>query len=169
MVPTGSNPTVGMGSRSEGSTWSITSACFFIIWAYVPWFGVKTTKIKIEGMTCLNCAVQVQRALVAVPTVKFVGVSIGAATVEHENASPEKLLQAVRIAGDFKGEITTPRLTLQIPQPQAWLQKTLKLAMAKFLGHPAPPPNEAVVSEAGSRPAIHAGYIGQSRRVSPLP
>jgi len=130
-------------------------------------FAVKSIQITIEGMSCLDCAVQVQRALAAVPTVKFVGVTIGAATVEHENASPEQLLQAVHAAGDFKGGITTPRLAPQIPQPQAWLQKAVKLAMAKILGNL---PNEVGVSEAGSRPrAIHAGYLGQSQMVSPIP
>jgi copper chaperone CopZ len=131
--------------------------------------AVNTIKITIEGMSCLDCAVKVQRALAAVPSVRFVGVTVGEATVEHENASDEQLLQAIRTAGDFAGEIRNPRFTPQIPQPQAWLQKTLKPALAKFWGHPALPPNEAVVSEAGSRPTIDAGYIGQSRKVSPLP
>ena len=54
-------------------------------------FAVKSIQITIEGMSCLNCAVQVQRALASVPTVNFVAVTIGAATVEHENASPEQL------------------------------------------------------------------------------
>lgn len=130
-------------------------------------FAVKSIQITIEGMSCLNCAVQVQRALAAVPTVKFVGVTIGSATVEHENASHEQLLQAIRTAGDFTGEIRTPRLTPQIPQPQAWLQKTVRSAMAKIFGKP---PNQAGIAEAGStRPAIHVEYIGQSQMVFPTP
>ena len=99
-------------------------------------FGVNTIKITIEGMSCLNCAVQVQRALAAVPTVKFVGVTIGAATVEHENASQEQLLQAIRTAGDFKGkigEIQTLLVMPRIPQPQGWLRQTVKLAMARII------------------------------------
>jgi len=130
-------------------------------------FAVKSIQITIEGMSCLNCAVQVRRALATVPTVKFVGVTIGAATVEHENASPEQLVQAIRTAGDFAGHIRTPRHTLQIPQPQAWLQKTVRSAMAKILGTL---PNEADVAETVStRPAIRAEYIGQSRMVFPIP
>jgi copper chaperone CopZ len=130
-------------------------------------FGVNTIKITIEGMSCLDCAVRVQRALAAVPMVKFVGVTIGAATVDHENASPEQLLQAIRTAGDFTGEIRTPGFTPQIPRPQAWLQKTVGSAMAKILGKL---PDEAGVSETGATcPAIRAGCIGQSRMVSPIP
>lgn len=67
---------------------------------------MKTTKIRIDGMTCANCATHVQKALEAVPTVKDVRVSMDeGATVEHESASDDQLLRAVRAAGDYKGEI----------------------------------------------------------------
>jgi copper chaperone CopZ len=67
---------------------------------------MKATRIKIDGMTCLNCVTHVQKALEAVPTVKDVTVTLDeGATVEHENASDEQLLRAVRAAGDYKGEI----------------------------------------------------------------
>lgn len=67
---------------------------------------MRTTRIRIDGMTCANCATHVQKALEAVPTVNDVRVSLGeGATVEHENASDEQLLRAVRAAGDYKGEV----------------------------------------------------------------
>jgi copper chaperone CopZ len=67
---------------------------------------MKTTKIKIEGMTCANCVTHVQKALEAVPTVNDVSVSVGdGATVQDENASDEQLLRAIRAAGDYQGEI----------------------------------------------------------------
>jgi copper chaperone CopZ len=61
--------------------------------------------MEIEGMTCLNCVTHVQKALEAVPTVKDAKVVEGEATVEHENASDEQLLRAVRAAGDYTGKI----------------------------------------------------------------
>lgn len=67
---------------------------------------MKITRIKIDGMTCANCATHVQKALEAIPTVKDVRVSLGdGATVQHETASDEQLLRAVRAAGDYAGEI----------------------------------------------------------------
>lgn len=66
---------------------------------------MKTTGIKIDGMTCMNCVTHVQKALEAVPTVKDAKVVVGEATVEHENASDEQLLRAIRSAGDYSGKI----------------------------------------------------------------
>ena len=68
---------------------------------------VKTVKIQIEGMSGLTCATHLLRTLSAVPTVRGLGVSIGLATVEHENASVEELLDAIRAAGNYRGEIIT--------------------------------------------------------------
>lgn len=67
--------------------------------------GVKTTRIGIEGMTCLNCVTHVQKALEAVSAVKEAKVVEGEATVEHDGASDEELLRAVRAAGDYVGKI----------------------------------------------------------------
>jgi copper chaperone CopZ len=69
---------------------------------------MKTTQIKINGMSCANCATHVQKALEAVPNVKDVEVTLdGGATVEHENASDEQMLRAIRAAGDYQGEIVS--------------------------------------------------------------
>lgn len=68
---------------------------------------MKTTKIKISGMRCANCATHVEKALEATPGVKNVNVTLDeGATVEHEGASNEQLLRAFRAAGDYTGEIT---------------------------------------------------------------
>ena len=66
---------------------------------------MKRTRIKIEGMSCLNCVTHVQKALEAVPTVKDVHVVVGEATVDHANAGNEQLLRAIRAAGDYAGQI----------------------------------------------------------------
>ena len=67
---------------------------------------MKNTKIKISGMSCANCATHIQKALEAVPSVKDVTVTLEeGATVEHENASDEQMLRAVRAAGNYHGEI----------------------------------------------------------------
>jgi len=47
----------------------------------------------------------VQKALEAVPTVNDVDVEEGQAVVKHENAPDELLLNAVRAARDYAGEI----------------------------------------------------------------
>ncbi|HEX9047280.1 MAG TPA: heavy-metal-associated domain-containing protein [Verrucomicrobiae bacterium] len=65
---------------------------------------MKTTKIKIEGMSCLNCVTHVQKALEAVPAVKEVAVVVGEATVTHD-AAEEQLLRAIHVAGDYRGQI----------------------------------------------------------------
>ncbi len=66
---------------------------------------MKTTRIKIEGMSCENCVKHVQKALTAVPTVQVAIVTVGEATVKHDNASHEQLLAAVQSAGDYTGRI----------------------------------------------------------------
>lgn len=66
-----------------------------------------TTRLKIEGMTCLNCVTHVQKALEAVPGVKDVTVTQGeGATVEHSDANETELLRAVAAAGGYKAEVT---------------------------------------------------------------
>jgi copper chaperone CopZ len=94
---------------------------------------VETLKIKIEGMSCLDCAIRVQRALGAVPSVKCVRVAVGLATVEHESALEEQLLQAIQTAGNYKGAIETPSIPRQIPQPREWMQTAIKAAVAKII------------------------------------
>jgi copper chaperone CopZ len=67
---------------------------------------MKTTRIKIDGMTCLNCVTHVQKALEAVPTVKRVDMALGEeAAIQHEAASDDQLLRAVRAAGNYRGQI----------------------------------------------------------------
>jgi len=67
---------------------------------------MNTTKIKIAGMTCANCATHVQNALKAVPGVIDVRVAFNEdAVVRHEAVPEEQMLQAVRAAGDYHGEI----------------------------------------------------------------
>jgi copper chaperone CopZ len=76
-----------------------------------PWFrgkdqSMKITRINIQGMTCANCATHVQKALEAVPGVKDVRVALReGATIEHEGATEDQLLRAVRAAGDYNGEV----------------------------------------------------------------
>lgn len=66
----------------------------------------KEIKLKIEGMTCLNCVTHVQKALEAVPGVKEVSVRQDeGATVQHEGADTQQLIAAVRAAGDYKAEV----------------------------------------------------------------
>lgn len=67
---------------------------------------MKTTRIRIAGMTCANCMTHVEKALEAVPNVKEVQVTLDeGATVQHDGASDDQLLRAVRAAGDYQGEI----------------------------------------------------------------
>lgn len=74
---------------------------------------MKTEIIKIDGMTCANCMTHVQKALEAVPTVIGVDVEEGRATIKHEKATQEQLLNAVRAAGDYSGRIV---------QEMSWIQ-----------------------------------------------
>lgn len=63
-------------------------------------------RLKIEGMTCLNCVTHVQKALEAVPGVTDVTVTQDeGATIQHDGAEIEQLTAAVRAAGDYKAEI----------------------------------------------------------------
>jgi copper chaperone CopZ len=73
---------------------------------------MKKVEISIEGMSCLNHAVHVQRALSAVPMVKSVRVTIGMAIVEHD-ASDEQLLRAIGAAGNYKGRIGSEQKLLK--------------------------------------------------------
>lgn len=64
------------------------------------------TNMKIEGMTCLNCVTHVEKALRAVPGVKEVTVRQDeGATVEHDGASEQELIQAVAAQGGYKAEV----------------------------------------------------------------
>lgn len=94
---------------------------------------MKTVIIKIEGMSCLDCAIRVQRALAAVPSVKCVYVAVGVATVKHEDASEEQLLQAVRTAGNYRGVVEPPRLAGQIQESRKVVRTTIK-AIAELFG-----------------------------------
>ena len=55
------------------------------------------TELKIEGMSCGHCVSAVKRALEAVAGVKQADVDLanGRATVQHEGAPIEALIQAV--------------------------------------------------------------------------
>lgn len=65
-----------------------------------------TTKLKIDGMTCLNCVTHIQKALEAVPGVSNVTVTQGeGATVDHTGTDGQQLIAAVRAAGDYKAEV----------------------------------------------------------------
>jgi copper chaperone CopZ len=65
---------------------------------------MKMTKVSIEGMTCLNCADHVQKALAAVPKVKEVTVTLDeGAALEHEGADEGAMRRAGRAAGDYAG------------------------------------------------------------------
>lgn len=65
-----------------------------------------TTRLRIAGMTCLNCVTHVQKALEAVPGVTGATVTQGeGATVEHTGADTRQLLAAVRAAGDYRAEV----------------------------------------------------------------
>jgi copper chaperone CopZ len=67
---------------------------------------MKTTKIRIEGMTCLNCVAHVEKSLEAVPGVKEASVTLDeGAVVQHENVEENKLLSAIQSAGDYRGTI----------------------------------------------------------------
>lgn len=66
----------------------------------------QTTRLKIAGMTCVNCVVHVEKALQAVPGVSDVTVALEkGATVEHDGADTQLLVHAVEAAGDYKAEV----------------------------------------------------------------
>jgi copper chaperone CopZ len=103
---------------------------FEIVLAYKILVGkrMKKVEISIEGMSCLNHAVHVQRALSAVPTVTGVGVTIGMAIVEHDT-SDEQLLRAIGAAGNYKGRIGSGQkplkstISLDEKRPVSFLSK----------------------------------------------
>jgi copper chaperone CopZ len=65
-----------------------------------------TTKLKIQGITCLKCVTHVDKSLRAVPRVKDVTVRQDeGATVEHDGASERDLIQAVESKGGYKAEV----------------------------------------------------------------
>lgn len=67
---------------------------------------MQQTKLKIDGMTCANCAVHVEKALEALPGVVSASVSLDdGAIVEHRGIDVEGLKRAVAAAGGYKAEI----------------------------------------------------------------
>lgn len=63
---------------------------------------MKTTKLRVSGMTCASCVSHVDRALRELAGVTAVSVSLraGEATVEHEEGTRvDQLIEAVREAG----------------------------------------------------------------------
>lgn len=64
---------------------------------------MKTTRLKVSGMTCGHCAETVQKALRASPGVRNATVHLdsGAAEVEYEEGrvAPEQLIAAVEHEG----------------------------------------------------------------------
>lgn len=69
-------------------------------------FMKQTTKLRIAGMTCPNCAVHIEKALEAVPGVNSAKVELEkGAAVEHSGASTADLLTAVLAAGNYKAEV----------------------------------------------------------------
>ena len=64
------------------------------------------TNLRIDGMTCANCAVHVEKALEAVPGVTSVAVKLGeGARVEHDGSDEISLKRAVAAAGSYKAEV----------------------------------------------------------------
>jgi copper chaperone CopZ len=67
---------------------------------------MQTTRIRIDGMTCLTCVTHVQKSLEAIPLVKDVTVTLDeGAVVQHDGAKYEQLLRAIQSAGDYSGRI----------------------------------------------------------------
>jgi copper chaperone CopZ len=66
----------------------------------------QTTNLRIEGMTCANCAVHVEKALEAVPGVISVSVQLDkGAHVEHAGVDEVSLKRAVAAAGAYNAEV----------------------------------------------------------------
>lgn len=64
------------------------------------------TKLKIEGMTCLNCVTHVQKSLEAVQGVKSAAVTLDeGAAVEHEGVDDRELIRAVEARGGYKAAV----------------------------------------------------------------
>ncbi|RYD70444.1 MAG: heavy-metal-associated domain-containing protein [Verrucomicrobiaceae bacterium] len=70
---------------------------------------MKTTNLKISGMTCSACVLHVEQALRTVPGVQEVVVDLGAgrARVEHEDGAEAKLIEAVEEEG-YQAEVEPP-------------------------------------------------------------
>ena len=65
-----------------------------------------TIKLKIQGMTCLNCVTHVAKSLRAVPHVTNVTMRQDeGATVEHDGATEQDLIRAVEARGGYKAEV----------------------------------------------------------------
>jgi len=60
-----------------------------------------TTKLKVDGMTCEMCVGYVQKALESVPGVQSAQVDLeaGRATVQHDGASENAMVEAVEEEG----------------------------------------------------------------------
>lgn len=64
------------------------------------------TNLQIAGMTCVNCAVHIEKALEAIPKVKAASVTLDeGARVEHDGADVEQLLRAVKAAGNYEAQV----------------------------------------------------------------
>ena len=65
-----------------------------------------TTKLKISGMTCVNCVTHVQKSLEAVPGVQSASViQDEGATVQHTGADEREMIRAVEAKGGYKAQI----------------------------------------------------------------
>jgi copper chaperone CopZ len=67
---------------------------------------MKTTRLKIDGLNCLECIERVEQALeelqgVVATDVKLNDVSI----VEHADLDERKLIEAVAKAGDYRAHV----------------------------------------------------------------
>lgn len=64
------------------------------------------TKLKIDGMTCLNCVTHVQKSFEAVQGVQSAEVTLGeGAVVKHDGANEQELVRAVQARGGYKAEL----------------------------------------------------------------
>ena len=64
------------------------------------------TKLKIDGMTCLNCVTHVQKSLEAVPGVTNATVTLDdGAVIEHQGADEKELVRAVEARGGYKARV----------------------------------------------------------------
>jgi copper chaperone CopZ len=69
---------------------------------------MQTTLLRIEGMTCSACVRHVEEALRGVAGVTRVEVKIGEARVEHEGASRDAMIEALREDGYEATSLTAP-------------------------------------------------------------
>ena len=64
------------------------------------------TKLKIDGMTCLNCVTHVQKSLEAVEGVNNATVTLDeGAVVEHGGVEEKELVRAVEARGGYKAQV----------------------------------------------------------------